>query len=349
MIRCRTIVSSVLALSLYASTSAADATCSSGTCFTASLTGTTGDSALTASDSTSGGAYALLASSTNGIGIHGETAANDASLPGVRGIGAGASAGVEGSSGSGPGVEGVSTSGAGVLASSTLSFGLSAASFSNHAIHAVSGTSEGVVGEGGSGSGAAGVWGISNGSNGYSLYGSGDMRIVARGSQTGTATKPGGGSWSAPSDARIKKDVIDFKAGLAEIAKIRPVRYKYNGLADTVDNGAEFVGVIAQEVEKVMPSMVTSRKVKLRETDAAPIDLKLVDDTAFTYALINSVNQLSAQNQELQKRLDRLETGKPLALAGLAMDGSVGALGIGVGIGIAMMRARRRSDDLREK
>jgi hypothetical protein len=247
------------------------------------------------------------------------------------------------------GVTGTSLTGNGVWGYSGYGYGVLAESISGHALHAVSAGSEGVVGEGGNGSGAAGVWGISNGSNGYSLYGSGDMRIVAHGSQSGTATKPGGGSWSAPSDARIKKDVSDFKPGLAEIAKIRPVRYKYNGLAGTSDNGVEYVGVIAQELEKVMPSMVTSRKTTLREADGAPIDLKMVDDTAFTYALINSVNQLSAQNQELQKRLDRLETGKPPALAGLAMDGSVGALGIGVGIGIAVMRARRRSDDLREK
>jgi hypothetical protein len=175
------------------------------------------------------------------------------------------------------------------------------------------------------------------------------MRIVAAGSQTGKAYKPGGGSWTAPSDARIKKDVVAFEPGLAELAKVRPVRFKYNGLGDTADNGAEYVGVIAQELEKVLPSMVSSRKAKLRKTDAAPVELKDVDGTAFTYALINSVNQLSAQNQELQKRLDRLEAGKPSALAGLSLDGSIGAVAIGVGVGITMMRGRRRSDGRREK
>src|SRR5262249_33723883 len=49
----------------------------------------------------------------------------------------------------------------------------------------------------------------------------------------GSAYKPGGGSWSATSDRRVKKDIAEFRPGLAAIEEIHPVTYRYNGLGET--------------------------------------------------------------------------------------------------------------------
>jgi len=120
-------------------------------------------------------------------------------------------------------------------------------------------------------------------------------------SHIGTVRKPGGGSWSALSDARVKKDVAKFEPGLLELEKIRPVTYRYNGLGGMTDTTKQYVGVIAQEVEKTLPFMVTSEKEKLRPEDAQLTDIKHVDPSAFTYVLINAVQELSAENKQLKR------------------------------------------------
>ena len=65
----------------------------------------------------------------------------------------------------------------------------------------------------------------------------------------GNAAKPGGGDWVATSDRRAKKDIKKFDKGLEEVLKIKPVYFKYNGKFGTQDDGREFVGVIAQEIQ----------------------------------------------------------------------------------------------------
>jgi Chaperone of endosialidase len=117
----------------------------------------------------------------------------------------------------------------------------------------------------------------------------------------GTAEKPGGGSWSVYSDARIKKDVRDLHYGLAELEQVRPVTYKYNGLGEMPAGDTEYVGIVAQELERALPFMVTSQKKKMRPGDKELTDIKRVDPSAFTYLLINAVKQLSAENKQMKK------------------------------------------------
>lgn len=117
------------------------------------------------------------------------------------------------------------------------------------------------------------------------------------------AFKPGGGAWSALSDARVKQDVESFSPGLAAIAKIRPVSFRYNGLADTKVTESKYVGVVAQELEPILPFMVTSHARKLRPHDKTATELKEVDPSAFTYVLINAVKELSAENELMKSVL----------------------------------------------
>jgi len=160
----------------------------------------------------------------------------------------------------------------------------------------------------------------------------------------GGAQKPGGGSWSSTSDARVKKDVKDFRAGLAELKRLRPVSYKYNGLGGTQDDGNVFVGVIAQELEKVLPSMVESSKVRLRPGDREATDLKRVDPSAFTYVLINAVQEQQKIIERQEARIAKLErsdapSGMPTSLAGLAL----GLMPLGL---IAVWRRRKEGGQL---
>ncbi len=77
---------------------------------------------------------------------------------------------------------------------------------------------------------------------------------------SGTAYKPGGGSWAASSDQRVKRDISPFVDGLSHILKLCPIKYKYNGKWNTIDDGNEYIGLMAQEAEKITPYIVSNKK-----------------------------------------------------------------------------------------
>jgi hypothetical protein len=133
------------------------------------------------------------------------------------------------------------------------------------------------------------------------VYSEGQLKAEGNITTTSNAYKPGGGSWLATSDARVKKDVVDFQLGLSDLENVRPVRYKYNGLGETIAGDKEYVGVIAQDIEKVLPFMVSSQKKKLHAGDKDTTDIKEVDPSAFTYMLVNAVKQLSEENREMKR------------------------------------------------
>ena len=122
----------------------------------------------------------------------------------------------------------------------------------------------------------------------------------------GNAFKNGGGSWSGFSDRRLKKDIQTYSDGLSLIDQVKPVTFKYNGLGGTADDGKEYVGIIAQELEKIAPYMISVRKKKLSSEDSEETDLRAVDPSAFTYMLVNAVHELSDKSKLQQKQIDAL-------------------------------------------
>jgi hypothetical protein len=112
------------------------------------------------------------------------------------------------------------------------------------------------------------------------------------------AYKPGGGSWAATSDIRIKDVVGEYERGLEAVLQLRPVIYTYKG-NDGADHAKEaeaktpYVGFIAQELETVFPEMVFSTAGAI--DGVAVTDLKAVDVSALLYALVNSCKELAAR------------------------------------------------------
>jgi hypothetical protein len=165
------------------------------------------------------------------------------------------------------------------------------------------------------------AWDISSGVRSWvgpggtqmSLDGSGNLTITGA-----TATKAGGGSWVAPSDARIKDVHGPYTAGLHEICAIIPVLYSYKGNASLVQTDAdaelqplispaianpavELVGLIAQDVETVLPECV-SRVAALIDGERVD-DLRQLDTSPILFALMNAV-------RELRGRVVALEAGQ---------------------------------------
>jgi hypothetical protein len=132
----------------------------------------------------------------------------------------------------------------------------------------------------------------------------------------GQAYKPGGGSWTAFSDARLKEDIRPYTRGLAELRALRPVRYRYKKEYWAASD-RHFTGLIAQEVQDVVPEMV--HPYKFQAIGDKLLDVLAVDPSDLTYMLINAVKELDAENQQLKARLAAVEAEKQTLEARLSV------------------------------
>jgi hypothetical protein len=127
-------------------------------------------------------------------------------------------------------------------------------------------------------------------------------------SVNGNADKAGGGPWNSFSDRRLKKEIADFGDGLSVLNKINPVRFKYNGLGGYKEDGKEYVGIIAQELQKVAPYMISNIRKKMKDTDTAETDLLMYDANALTYILVNAVKEQQKLIDEQKKQIEELKS-----------------------------------------
>jgi hypothetical protein len=121
-------------------------------------------------------------------------------------------------------------------------------------------------------------------------------------SVNGTADKVGGGTWGTFSDSRMKKNVQPYTKGLPEILKINTVTFQYNGKGGYPDDGKTYTGVIAQEIEKVLPGTVT--KIKSKDFD----DQRKYDSSEIMYTLINAVKEQQKLLEEQDRQIKELKT-----------------------------------------
>jgi hypothetical protein len=125
---------------------------------------------------------------------------------------------------------------------------------------------------------------------------------------TGNGFKPGGGAWTATSDARIKTIAGDYTLGLEEIVQLEPVLYRYKGNdappkgdsphKQAIAASRTFVGLVAQAVEGVFPGMVTKGEGWIDGDKVT--DLRSLNTTELVFALVNAVKTLAARVTALE-------------------------------------------------
>ena len=110
------------------------------------------------------------------------------------------------------------------------------------------------------------------------------------------------GTWTAFSDIALKDDVLDYAAGLTEILQLRPVtfRWKDKKSGDQLNHG-----LIAQEVEKVLPEFVGETDMAFG--DEASRIVKTLDPGKLVYVCINAIKDLHKRIEALEARLDALD------------------------------------------
>ena len=119
---------------------------------------------------------------------------------------------------------------------------------------------------------------------------------------SGKAEKVGGGTWNGLSDRRAKENITDYTNGLAELKQLQPRLYQYIGNTNT------FVGLIAQEAESAMPELVEQSPGTLPDGTEVD-DLRSLDQTALTFALINAAKEMSARIEALEAEVQAIKGG----------------------------------------
>tara|TARA_Y100000022_G_scaffold124581_1_gene107929 strand:- start:332 stop:1258 length:927 start_codon:yes stop_codon:yes gene_type:complete len=94
------------------------------------------------------------------------------------------------------------------------------------------------------------------------------------------------GNITAYSDERLKSNIQTLESGLDKVNKLRGVTYT----RDEKEN----IGVIAQEVEKILPEIVLTAEDKM--------GTKSVDYSRLTAVLIEAVKELSAKLEKLENK-----------------------------------------------
>jgi len=120
------------------------------------------------------------------------------------------------------------------------------------------------------------------------------MTIGATGSVAIAGSASVNGGVAVTSDLKTKKNIDDFQLGLEEVLKLRPVSYEYNGVANTNPNGRSYVGLIAQELEKVAPNFVSNHEVNNYAENGDIIsteEILKIHDTELKYLLVNAIQE----------------------------------------------------------
>ena len=100
------------------------------------------------------------------------------------------------------------------------------------------------------------------------------------------------------SDKALKDNVLTLENSLDKVSKLRGVEYTWNA---TSRKGQKDIGVIAQEVEEVIPEIVREKEMALIEGGT----YKTVDYEKLTAVLIEAVKELKGEVKELKKKLNK--------------------------------------------
>jgi hypothetical protein len=199
-------------------------------------------------------------------------------------------AAITGFNDSGYGVYGSSNNKAGVYGKSSSTEGVLGESSSNVGVHGKSTSGAGVYGDSNSGNGVVG-----QSISAYAGYFIGNVYV------TGTLTQN--------SDARLKQRVLNLAYGLPEVLRLRPVSWHWK---DRPERGPQ-LGLIAQEVEALLPELVTTDRAAeqtkgLNYIGLLPVIIKAIQEQQLTITTLKDENAaLHRQKAALETRLTALE------------------------------------------
>lgn len=116
-------------------------------------------------------------------------------------------------------------------------------------------------------------------------------------SVNGSASKPGGGSWSVFSDERLKNIKGNYNRGLNALMQLQPLRYEYkpnNALG--LKSPGEHIGFRAQALQKVLPEAVSATESGYLTVNNDPIIM----------TMLNAIKEQQKEIEQLKAEVRRL-------------------------------------------
>ena len=106
------------------------------------------------------------------------------------------------------------------------------------------------------------------------------------------------GNVTAYSDLRLKEDIKPLENALAKVLQLRGVQYTRK------DTKEKEIGVIAQEIENILPEVVHISDATAQEKDKEEYtDIRSVDYGRMVSVLIEAIKEQQAQIEELKEKL----------------------------------------------
>ena len=141
---------------------------------------------------------------------------------------------------------------------------------------------------------------------GYNQPGKGSETFYVAYADSGSFTSQNVTTWSTTSDRRIKKNIVNNNTGLEVLNKIQVRNFEYRKSEEvdpelhkeaTINKEGIQLGVIAQELEEILPNMVQTQTT----------GCKTVDSSDLTWYLVNAVKELSTEVNTLRTKVATLE------------------------------------------
>ena len=99
---------------------------------------------------------------------------------------------------------------------------------------------------------------------------------------------------STISDERLKENIQPIEDALSKVGQLRGMTFTYT------PDGKESAGLIAQDVEKVLPSAITEKELPLKQDDGQEYKVLQYDQTIGL--LVEAIKELTAKVEELEKK-----------------------------------------------
>ena len=142
--------------------------------------------------------------------------------------------------------------------------------------------------------------------------------VVYNSGSTGVYVGNGNTAWSANSDRRVKKEIREIENSLDKALRLNGVTYLYTSEAS---GDPRHAGVIAQDVQAVLPEAVTERDgiLGVKYTEIIPLVInalkefhqKWSDDSKGIHETLAKkdaeIKNLRKENEAMKARLDRIE------------------------------------------
>ncbi|MEO7326666.1 MAG: tail fiber domain-containing protein [Dokdonella sp.] len=129
----------------------------------------------------------------------------------------------------------------------------------------------------------------------FDLGSTGDLQVY------GSASKPGGGSWSVFSDRRVKQDIAPIEGAVDTLLKLNPVSFRYTAAYRTATANVPdqtYLGFIAQDYAEVFPEAVSRTNVRVPGAKDDEPRVLTLDPNPALITTVAAVQELALQSRD---------------------------------------------------